>query len=140
MAAVDPAFGGGRPEFEAALRTWESEGRLSDEVLIDSYGTPLWAFLMNRWTSAARWSSLPYEIPDPSLGSGPAAPSAPTLAILEAAEAGEGRIAYFASDEAPDAGLGREVTWLESHDRLIASAEFDGVTRVVLRIYCGCGR
>lgn len=138
LAREDPAFGGERREFQQALGFLAGEARSTDLVIIDSYGTPLWAFWMNHWASDARWISLPFEIADPSGDSDPSSPSAETIALLEQAQAGQGRIWYATSNDAPDASLRRAIGWLDDHDRLLAEWGFAGEGRVSLRLYCGC--
>ncbi len=59
----DPAAGGDRPEFDVMLSWIESRIQPGDLVVVDSYGTSLWHYMMNHWRSSVPWYSLPYEIP-----------------------------------------------------------------------------
>jgi hypothetical protein len=68
-ARSDPAWGGDRPEYEQASEWVQTQARGGDLVLVESYGSPLWAYLLNRWSSPLPWVSLPFDIPGPEAGS-----------------------------------------------------------------------
>jgi hypothetical protein len=133
----DPALGGGRPEFEGALAWLEAEIEPQDVVVMDSYGTALWAFLMNRWREPVRWYSLPFEIPgSPGVDLAPGGrPSEEAVALFEQLGMNAGRLWYLTSQDAPDYGLGREVAWLEGHYQCVVRKDFAGATVVELRAY-----
>jgi len=62
----DPSWGGNRPELTAiATRTANAAGA-DDLILVDWYGSPLWRFMLNQWTSPLEWYSLPEEYGLPS--------------------------------------------------------------------------
>jgi len=62
----DPAWGGDRPELTAIVARVADAASADDLLLVDSYGSPLWRFMLNRWTSPVEWYSLPEELGLPS--------------------------------------------------------------------------
>jgi len=68
-ARDDPAWGGGRPEYREASELAQAQAHPGDLVLAESYGSPLWAYLLNRWSSPLPWYSLPFDIPGTEAGS-----------------------------------------------------------------------
>jgi hypothetical protein len=62
----DPAWGGDRPELSAIVARVADAASADDLLLVDSYGSPLWRFMLNRWTSPVEWYSLPEELGLPS--------------------------------------------------------------------------
>lgn len=127
----DPGVADDREELKQAL-AWVEEGlREGDVVVIDSYGTPLWSFFSNRWDQPVRWYSLPYEIPtgDPSADA-IEDPSAATTDLMRDQLTAGHRIWYLSSSEAPDAQLGRELSWLRTHATLIEEEVFNGKSQV----------
>jgi hypothetical protein len=133
----DPAFGGDRPEFHRALAVLDRELSLDDWIAVDSYGTPLWAFLMNRWAEPTRWYALPYEIPgSPGVTSEPACALPPMTVDLLFNEPRSGdRLIYLTSQDSPDQALGRETCRLDAAYDLEAAQTLEGVADVELRIY-----
>jgi hypothetical protein len=69
----DPAWGGDRPELKAIVTRVADAANADDLILVDSYGSPLWRLMLNRWTSPVQWYSLPEEYGLPS--SDPVVPS-----------------------------------------------------------------
>jgi len=132
----DPAWGADRPEFHAALTTVTKSSQPGDVVVIDSYGTPLWAFWINRWDQPQRWYSLPYEIPGSSMAKDDNfLPSKETLALFDSLQGDARRLWYVTSDAAPDFALEREVGWLESQFDLEDSQSLLGETRVDIYLF-----
>jgi hypothetical protein len=68
-AREDPAWGGGHPEYREASELLQAQANRGDLVLVESYGSPLWAYLLNRWSSPLPWFSLPFDIPGTEAGS-----------------------------------------------------------------------
>ncbi len=62
-ASEDPAWGGSHPEYVEASDWLQAQIGAGDLVLVESYGSPLWAHLLNRWRSSVGWTSLPYDVP-----------------------------------------------------------------------------
>jgi hypothetical protein len=56
---ADPAWGGDRSELAAIARSVAAVAGPDDLILVDSYGSPLWRFMLNRWQSPLTWYSLP---------------------------------------------------------------------------------
>jgi hypothetical protein len=56
----DPAAGGGRSTYQEMLTWLAPQIQPDDLVIVDSYGTPLWQFMMNHWAPPVPWYSLPY--------------------------------------------------------------------------------
>lgn len=137
MFQGDPALGGQRPEFASALAWIEDRVGVEDLVVVDSYGTPLWRFTLNRWTEPVAWYSLPFEIP----GAGDVEPSSlgtPSRAALELfGRVGSefSRLWYISSSDAPDSGLHREISWLDSQLELAEYRVFVGKSRVEVSLY-----
>jgi len=128
----DPELGGNRIELETALARLEAGAGAEDTIAVDAYGTALWRFMMNRWTSPVGWYSLPFEIPgSPGVDNAPGGiPAEATVLLFERARAGPGILWYLTSQDAPDYGLGRETAWLDAHFTLVAAQTFPG-SRVV---------
>jgi hypothetical protein len=108
-----------------------------DLVVVDAYGMPIWHYMMNQWKEPVPWFSLPFEIPgatgvDPIIGS---QPSSAALQLFQQVGSKYDRLWYISSDEAPDAGLRREITWLDRELVLVQEQQFVGNTRVEARLY-----
>lgn len=132
----DPAWGADRPELHVALTTVTKSSQPGDVVVIDSYGTPLWAFWINRWDQPQRWYSLPYEIPGSSMTKEDNfLPSKETLALFDSLEGDYSRLWYVTSDATPDYALEREVGWLKSRFVLEDSQSSFSETRVDILLF-----
>jgi hypothetical protein len=134
---ADPALGGDRPAFEQALAWVEAGIAPGDVVVVDSYATPLWTYWMNLWDQPVRWYALPFEIPGaPGVDTTPGAdPSQASVSLFARLEGDALRLWYLTSEEAPDYGLRREITWLGDHYPLLARREFSGRAKVEARLY-----
>jgi len=133
----DPANGGNRLEFEEMHAWVKSKVQAGDLVVVDAYGTPIWHFMMNQWKEPIPWFSLPFEIPgtagvDPVMGSHP---SSAALQLFQQVGSKYDRLWYISSDEAPDAGLRREIMWLDRELVLLQERQFVDNTRVEIRLY-----
>jgi hypothetical protein len=96
-----------------------------DVLLVDAYGTPAWARVLNEWSLPSRWYSLPFEIPGAQAASTPVLQ--PDVArLLEQLLAGETRLWLLTSSDAPDYLARNERLWLESHARLMMARSFNG--------------
>lgn len=137
----DPAAAMHQPELQQALEWMEADLRPDDTVVVDSYGTPLWRFLMQRWSAPARWYSLPFEIPGAAgVGTEPGGqPSNAAIQLFWQVEGGGGRLWYLWSDQAPDSGLGREIAWLDREFLLLRARTWQGRTTLQARLYVGKG-
>ena len=124
----DPAVGGDRPELSEMTSWIHARLNRGDVVVVDSYGTGLWTFLMNNWSSHTPWYSLAFEIPELALRNGGEnlLPSLPTVSLLTTLSQEYRRIWYLSSTEAPDDGLQREVNWLSKQSVLAAEKSFSG--------------
>jgi len=133
----DPAAGGDRSEFDVMISWIEPRVQPGDIVVVDSYGTPLWHYMMNHWQSSVPWYSLPYEIPgtldvpeDPE-----ASPSTAFLNLIEAIETSSERLWYLHTNDAPDFDLQRETKYLDQHFPKIQAVRFTGSDTVEFRLY-----
>ncbi|NIS81723.1 MAG: hypothetical protein GTO14_16295 [Anaerolineales bacterium] len=110
----DPAWGGDRSEFQSALNAVEQEVKEQDVVIIDSYGTPLWVFWMNRWRQPAHWFSTPFELPAFNGEMETLSPSAEGVLLEIVARGEEGStVWYVRTNETPDFGTHMKRQWLE---------------------------
>ena len=133
----DSAAGGDHTEFDVALSWIEPRIQPGDLVILDSYGTSLWHYLMNHWRSSVPWYSLPYEIPgtaDVPTDSG-APPSTAFLNLIEAKETVNERLWYVQTSDAPDFDLQRETQYLDQHFPRIQSVRFTGSENVEILLY-----
>ena len=133
----DPSVGGNRPEFSAAYRLLSEQVKVGDLVTIDAYGTPIWHFMMNHWTLEVPWYSLPFEIPG-SLeisDSGSGMPSPAVVGLFGRLGAEFTRLWYVSTTDAPDSGLRREVSWLDSELDLLTWSVFRGQAIVEVSLY-----
>jgi hypothetical protein len=133
----NPANGGARSEFDAMYAWVKDNVQAGDLVVVDAYGTPIWHFMMNQWKEPIPWFSLPFEIPgtagvDPLIGS---QPSSAAIQLFQQVGPKYNRLWYIYSDEAPDAGLCREITWLDRELVLLEEHQFTADTRVEARLY-----
>jgi len=133
----DPSAGGNRPEFSAAYRLLSEQVKVGDLVTIDAYGTPIWHFMMNRWTREVPWYSLPFEIPgsDEISGSGSGMPSPTVLGLFGKMGTEFTRLWYVSTTDAPDNGLRREVSWLDNELELLTRSVFRGQSVVEVSLY-----
>lgn len=129
----DPALVDHRRNFRDAVRWLEPRLQERDAVIVDSYATPLWTLLTNRWTSPHAWHSLPYEIPGTSGTSGDPHPA--TVKLFERELLDGARIWYLTTPEAPDFGLRRELDWLDRHRRLESAVFFPGDVPLYVYVY-----
>jgi hypothetical protein len=130
----DPAAGGNHPEFEVMLSLIEPRILPGDLVVVDSYGTSLWHYLMNHWRSSVPWYSLPYEIP----GTSNVREDTPSFAfrnLIEALETSSKRIWYLQTNDAPDFDLQRETQYLDQHFPRIQAVRVTGSDTVEFRRY-----
>ena len=59
----DPALGMDQPEFAMWLNWADGHVGSQDTVVVDSYASPLWAFMCNTWRLGTPWYSLPFRAP-----------------------------------------------------------------------------
>jgi hypothetical protein len=137
LIKADPATGGDSQELQQVVAWTEDEARDGDLIIVDSYGTNLWDWMMNAWDKPLPWYSLPYEIP----GTGEVGlavgedPSPATLELFDKLGKEYSRLIYLTSQETPDFALAREETWLETNFNLEKEVEFSGSTFVKARIF-----
>jgi hypothetical protein len=137
ILSYDPMATLGRLEFQQALAWVEGGIEPEDVVVVDSYGTPLWAYMMQTWSLPVRWYSLPFEIPGaPGVGTthgGP--PSRAAIDLFETLGDEYRRLWYISSSEAPDSGFAREIGWLDREFTLRGSLKWQGLSTVEARLY-----
>jgi hypothetical protein len=137
LIKADPASGGDSQELRQVVAWTEDEVRDGDLIVVDSYGTDLWSWMMNAWDKPIPWYSLPYEIPgagDVGLEVGED-PSPATLELFQKVGKEYSRLIYLTSQETPDFSLVREETWLGTYFSLDKEVEFPGNTFVEARIF-----
>jgi hypothetical protein len=87
-----------------------------DIVIVDSYGTTLWNAMMNQWSKAVPWASLPYQIVLGDLGSGEVEPKFQILTgYIPDGLYSLGMLWYIESDQAPDYLYNEERAWLSNN-------------------------
>lgn len=132
----DPAVADDREHFHEAEAWLRSTVTAEDAVVLDSYGTPLWDFMMNRWRMSVPWHSLPFEVPSPgSVDGSVGEPSAASTNLFVGLLAEQRRLFYLTTPDAPDFSLGREIRWLEAHAPPLGSMSFDGDPPVLILVY-----
>ncbi|MFA9403776.1 MAG: ArnT family glycosyltransferase [Anaerolineales bacterium] len=123
----DPAAGGGRSTYHEMLASLAPQLQPDDLVVVDSYGTPLWHFMMNHWSNPTPWYSLPYKSGETS-----------ALSVLALSELIEirgmtaDRVWLLQSADAPDPSL-TEI--LEQNFMFETSTSFEGEQPVELLMY-----
>lgn len=123
----DPGVADDRRAFHGYLKVVETELKEEDVVVVDSYGTPLWSFMSNRWAASNRWYSLPFEVPSLTADqSSNAAPSEATIDLFNRLLTSGHRIWYVNTAESATAGLGRELQWLRDHATVKSTISFEG--------------
>jgi hypothetical protein len=130
-AAGDPAWGDNRPAFHLALVSVSREISTHDVVLLDSYGTTLWNFWMNRWSLPQRWYSLPFSIPGSTQmeNAGSEIPDDVERLINDLRVSADS-IWYVTSDETADFENSPDREWLERIFSLGSCEEFKSGSRV----------
>jgi len=133
----DPAAGGDRSEFNMMLSWIEPRIQPGDLVIVDSYGTSLWHYMMNHWRSSVPWYSLPYEIPGTTNvpGDAGAPPSLAFIDLIEAREPFSERLWYLQTNDTPDFDFQREAQYLNQHFPRIQSVRFTGSDNVEILLY-----
>jgi hypothetical protein len=137
LLKADPATGGDSQELQQVVVWTGEEVRNGDLIIVDSYGTDLWSWMMNTWDKPFPWYSLPYEIP----GAGEIRmevgedPSPPTIELFNKVGKEYSRLIYLSSREAPDFALAREETWLNANFFIEKEVEFSGNTFVKASIF-----
>ncbi|MEX0787157.1 MAG: phospholipid carrier-dependent glycosyltransferase [Anaerolineales bacterium] len=135
--ARDPVHGAYRIDFQDAVTRLEQDIQPGDVVVVDSYATPLWSFMMNSWHSANVWYSLPFEISavsDP-VGTAPSPATTAAIDLFQELSMKTPRVWYLGSSDAPDFALGRKVEWLDDNFVLAIAESYAGSGRTVLRLY-----
>ena len=93
-----------------------------DVVVVDTYGTSSWTFMMNNWSSNTPWYSLPHEVPAINANSSEDfLTSSPAVSLFTNLSEGYERIWYVSSGEAFDNPL-RELQWLRDNFTLSIEA------------------
>ncbi len=133
----DPAVGGDRTEFDVMLSWIEPRIKPGDLIVVDSYGTSLWHYMMNHWQTSVPWYSLPYEIPGTTDGptDAGAPPSIAFLNLIESRELFNERLWYLQTNDAPDFDLQRETKYLDQHFPRMQSVRFTGPENVEILLY-----
>jgi hypothetical protein len=132
-AAGDPAWGDDHAEFDAVLSAVRDDISAKDVILLDSYGTSLWYFWMNRWDLPQRWYSLPFSISgvlwdeDEEL-----ATSAEVEGLILKLNGRADSIWYVTSNETADYSVNPDRSWIESQLSLDFCQRFDGGYQVVV--------
>lgn len=137
VLAQDPVHGANRIEFQDAVTRLEQEIQPGDVVVVDSYATPLWSFMMNSWNSANVWYSLPFEILSVSnpVVTSPSPALAAAIDLFHDLSMKTTRVWYLGSSDAPDFAGGRKVAWLDENFVLGFAESYTGSGRTVLRLY-----
>ncbi len=137
----DPAYYRTRTDLEAVQEKITQGYDPGDLVLIKSYGTPAWYFMMNWGTSHWPWTSLPFYYPAPSLIEVSALTRDPefaldeiTLSLLRKVPDLYHRVWLVLPGDSPGADLNLEVDWLENKSLSTRSWVFPG-DQVDTRLY-----
>jgi hypothetical protein len=123
----DPAAGGGRSTYHEMFTSIAPQLQPDDLVVVDSYGTPLWHFMMNHWSSSTPWYSLPYK----SGGTSDQSTSA-LSELIEIRGMTADRVWLLHSADAPDP---YPTDFLEQDFTFVNSTRFEGEQPVELRMY-----
>jgi hypothetical protein len=132
----DPSTGGNQGELWLMLSEVE-DVQPADLVVVDSYGTSLWHFMMNHWTTSVPWYSLPFEIPGaPGVGISPGGPpSDAAVKLFEKVGQDYQRLWYLSSDQASGNTLRQDVTWLDKNMNLTLTMQFKFMHQAEIRLY-----
>jgi hypothetical protein len=129
----DPAYFGTRTDLEVAQEKISREYLTGDLILLKSYGSSAWYFMMNWGNSHLPWTSLPFYYPAPSLIIKAKAAHDPemaldeiTLSLFRKIPGAYQRVWLIVSADSPGADLNLEVDWLENKSISTASWVFPG--------------
>ncbi len=123
----DPAWGDDRVEFGAALEAVRAEISENDVILLDSYGTSLWYYWMNRWDQPQRWYSLPFSIVGVVWdGDDILTISTEVEGLIPELEGKADSIWYLTSSETADYMANPDRRWIETQLSLDSCKRFDG--------------
>jgi len=129
----DPAYYRTRTDLEAAQEKISQGYTPGDLVLVKSYGTPAWYFMMNWGIQNVKWTSLPFYYPAPSLIEITNLTHDPefaldeiTLSLLRKIPGAYQRVWLLLPGDSPGADLNLEVDWLGNKSLSTSSWAFPG--------------
>jgi hypothetical protein len=126
-ACGDPAWGDDRSELHTAFSTVTDQISENEVVLLDSYGTTLWYFWINRWNQQQRWYSLPFSIGNGAFtGEGDLPVSAELEHLILEFDGNVDALWYVTSGETADYVTNPDRRWLESQLTLDTCMHFGG--------------
>jgi len=126
-ASADPTWGDDHPEFGAALDAVRADISENDVILLDSYGTSLWYYWMNRWDQSQRWYSLPFSVAGVvRIGDEESPTSAEVENLILELKRSVDSIWYLTSSEIADYSANPDRRWIESQLSLDSCEKFDG--------------
>jgi hypothetical protein len=129
----DPSYESTRADFQTSQSYINRNGRLSELVLIKSYGTPVWRYWMNWAVPQTHWTALPYYFPVPSLVEKYRLTNNPedglsdhSLTILRQSIVSGGSLWLVLPSDSPGADLGLEKKWLTGKASDVNCVFFEG--------------
>lgn len=129
----DPAYYYTRVDLKAAQEKISQEAAANDLVLIKSYGTPIWIYMMNWSGPHYTWTSLPFYFPTPARIEEYHATHNPevaldeiSLSLLKNIPSSYQHVWLVLPDDTPGADLDLEVQWLINNSVSNRSWTFQG--------------
>jgi hypothetical protein len=112
----DPYWGRDIKSVQQGIKFLTEQTASEDIVVVDSYGTTLWKAMMNQWSKAVPWASLPYQIVLRDSGSGEVKPKFQILTgYIPDGLYSSGMLWYIETDQAPDYLYNEERAWLSNN-------------------------
>jgi hypothetical protein len=132
----DAAFGDAAAQ--RAVERLQQEIEPDDVVVIDPYASPLWAAMINTWSSPTPWYSLPIVLPGASASEIAAEPAPEVVDLFGRLLDSSSTVWYVAVGEVPPGSRDSKLRWLQEHAALEMEITLADVSpAIVLRGYRG---
>jgi len=115
ISAGDPAFAGDQPVYSQLIDRLQDEVRPGDAVVVDPYASPLWAAMINTWSSPTPWYSLPIVLPGVSAAEAVAEPAPEVAELFGLLLDSSSTVWYVAVGDVPPGSRDSKLRWLEEH-------------------------
>jgi hypothetical protein len=129
----DPRWGGGNPAFPDSLNYLQSNLKPGEAVVFDSYGSELWLYGMNHWSSVQEWYALPYKVPTTNAVAAEGVEiGQPSRKLFETLGMDSDYLWYLSSSDTPSDLVALDVNVLMEQFDLVSQQIFQGDPQVTI--------